>query len=34
MAKDASKVYLQPDKLETIKEKSLFGEEKRIKKVC
>ena len=23
---DASKVYLQPDKLETIKEKSLFGD--------
>ena len=30
--KDASKVYLQPDKLETIKEKSLFGEEKTYQK--
>ena len=29
---DASKVYLQPDKLETIKEKSLFGEEKTYQK--
>ncbi len=29
---DTSKVYLQPDKLETLKEKSLFGEEKTYQK--
>ena len=32
--KDASKVYLQPDKLETIKEKVCLVKKKRIKKVC